>query len=104
MNEQIKAEVRQIPSESSPAGVFQTFDLLIPPGRHWQMDNAHRGASVTIYCPTDDELRAIVVAARGEIKRRHELAHPRPCADCDSSDPVAHAAAASPIYATEEAR
>lgn len=84
MTEQVRAEVRQVPS-SSEGGAFQTFSLLIPAGRHWQMNNG-RVADVFIYSPTDDELRSIVEAARSEIRRRHNFAHPRPCADCDVID------------------
>ena len=69
MDKQCVADVRQVPSKG-PGGAFQTFDLVIPQGRHWQIDGNVSQTRVFIYKPTNDELLSIVNAAQGELIRR----------------------------------
>ena len=69
------AEVRQIGSGDKRLEPFETFDILLPINRHWQMYGSIDGAKFTLYRPEDQELISISAAALGEIVRRHpELA------------------------------
>lgn len=71
MGESARAEVRQIPSDSR-GKAFQTFDLLVPAGRHWQVDGGFKETRMFLYCPTNEELQSIAIAARGELDRRRD--------------------------------
>ena len=72
MDKQFVANVRQVPSKEASSGEFQTFDLVIPQGRHWQVDGNVSQTLVFVYKPTNDELRSIVAAAQGELNRRRD--------------------------------